>query len=257
MSSASATTPARLRLFAAAGALTLAATATPALAAPGLGEEVYGATVEANEVELEARYGQLTGGPDAGADNARLEAAYGLTSNLSLALVGEFEREAGQPLKARALGMEAVYHFAHVGNWDFAAYGEYEHGFSGSPDAVETKLLAQRRSGPWDLRFNLIGEKPLRASDPMGFSYATSIDRSVAPNLRLGITAFGDLGTVHSLLPRAEHYVGPVTKLRIPMADADGDNDKGIIIEAGYLFAAGATAHQTTGQFRLNVEFEM
>ena len=241
----------------AALALATALAATPALAAPGTGEEVYGATVEAHEIEVETRYGQLTGGPDGGADNARLEISYGVTGNLSLAAVGEFEREAGQSRKARALGLEAVYHFAHVGHWDFAGYAEFEHGFSGSPDAVETKLLAQRRSGPWDLRFNLIGEKPLRASDPMGFSYATSIDRSVAPNLRLGITAFGDLGTVHSLLPRAEHYVGPVTKLRIPMADADGDNDKGIIIEAGYLFAAGATAHQTTGQFRLNVEFEM
>ena len=55
-----------------AAAVALAASlacATPALAdspaalsAPGLGEEVYGATVEAHEVELESRYGMLTGG---------------------------------------------------------------------------------------------------------------------------------------------------------------------------------------------------
>ena len=34
-----------------------ATTATPALAAPGAGNEVYGATVEAHEIELETRYG--------------------------------------------------------------------------------------------------------------------------------------------------------------------------------------------------------
>ena len=240
-----------------ATALATALAATPALAAPGTGEEVYGATVEAHEIEVETRYGQLTGGPDGGADNARLEISYGVTGNLSLAAVGEFEREAGQSRKARALGLEAVYHFAHVGHWDFAGYAEFEHGFSGSPDAVETKLLAQRRSGLWDIRFNLISEKPLRASEPMAFSYATSVDRAIARNLRLGVTAFGDLGTVHTLLPRAEHYVGPVAKLRIPMKDDDGDDDKGVIIEAGYLFAAGATTHLATGQFRLNIELEM
>ena len=243
----------------AATALALATTlaAAPALASPGTGEEVYAATVDAHEVEIEARYGQLTGGPDGGADNARLEVAYGVTGNLSLAAVGELEREAQGPRKARALGLEAVYHFARLGGWDLAGYAEFEHGFSGSPDAVETKLLVQRRTGRWDIRFNLISEKPLRATKPRAVSYATSVDRAVARNLRLGITAFGDLGTVHTLLPRAEHYLGPVAKLRIPMKDDDGDDDKGVVIEAGYLFAAGATTHQTTGQFRLNVELEL
>ncbi len=249
--------PASTLLPLCATACALALTTAPAHAAPGTGEEVYGATVEAKEIEVETRYGQLTGGPQGGEDNARLEVSYGVTSDLSLALTGEFERDAGQSRKARALGLEAVYHFAHIGAWDFAGYGELEKGLSGNANSVETKLLAQRRSGLWDFRFNLIGEKPLRQTDPMVFSYATSIDRSVARNLRLGVTAFGDLGTVHTLLPSAEHYVGPVTKWRIPMADADGDDDNGIIIEAGYLFAAGATTRQTTGQWRLNVELEM
>lgn len=226
------------------------------LSAPGLGEEVYGATVEAHEFELESRYGMLTGGSADGQQNARVEGEYGVNANLAVAVMGEFERAPSDRLKPSRVGIEAIYHLARVAGVDVAAYAEYEHGFI-DPDSIETKLLLQRRTGLWDIRFNLIGEKPLRQTEPMGFTYATSVDRSVARNLRLGITAFGDLGTIHTLLPRAEHYVGPVAKLRIPMKDTDGDNDKGVIIEAGYLFAAGATARATTGQFRLNVELEM
>ena len=249
-----------------AAAVALAASlacATPALAdspaalsAPGLGEEVYGATVEAQEVELESRYGMLTGGSANGQENARVEAGYGVTGNLAVAVMGEFERDPNNSLKPSRLGFEGVYHLGRVAGVDVAAYAEYEHGFI-DPDSIETKLLLQRRTGLWDVRFNLIGEKPLRATEPMGFTYASSVDRQVVRNLRLGVTAFGNLGTVNTLLPRAEHYVGPVAKLRIPMADADGDDDNGVIIEAGYLFAAGATARETTGQMRINVEFEM
>ena len=52
-----------LSAFTCASALTIS---SPAQAAPGLGQEVYGATVEEGEVELESRYDRLTGGPSAG-----------------------------------------------------------------------------------------------------------------------------------------------------------------------------------------------
>ncbi len=241
------------------GAALALAVPTPAFAAPGLGAEVYGATVEAHEIELEARYGRLTGGPDGGGDNARFEAAYGVTGNLKLATVVELERDPGGPRKATHLGFEAVYHLGKVAGIDVAAYQEFEIGLNGDHSGSETKLLLEKRTGPWDIRFNLIGEKPFDSHESLELGYAASADVAVARRLRLGVTAFGDLGTFSHFGPAAEHYAGPVAKFRFPRADpdGDGDDDGGFVIEAGYLFAVGATSHQTNGQFRLNLELEM
>ena len=246
-----------MKKHAIAAALMSASVATPALAAPGLGEEVYGATVEKGEVELEARYGRLSDGPDAGDDNMRFEAGYGVTKNLALSAVVELEREGGGPRKVTHMGIEAVYHLGQVAGVDVAAYQEFEFGLNGDPNGSETKLLLEKRTRIWDLRFNLIGEKPFDSREPLEFSYAASADTAVSRRLRLGVTAFGDLGTVHHFVPAAEHYLGPVAKYRIPMFDRDGDDDKGVIIEAGYLFPLGATRQNTNGQFRLNLEFEL
>ena len=46
---------------------------SPALAAPGLGSEVYGATVEKGEPEFESRWDSLRGGPDDGEDVIKLD----------------------------------------------------------------------------------------------------------------------------------------------------------------------------------------
>lgn len=227
------------------------ALASPALAAPGLGDEVYGATVEPGEFELEARYGVLAGGADSGEDNFRLEAGYGVNGHLRLAVVGEFEKEPGSSRKAEAVGFEAVYNLARIGGIDVAAYGEVELGFNGNPGAVEAKLLLERRTRLWDLRFNLIAEKPLDSTVPTEFGYATSADVAVADNVRLGVTAFGELGTGRGLFPYAEHFVGPSAKFRVPLA---GHKLK---IETGYLFAVAKARDDTKGQLRLNLELEL
>ena len=49
----------------------------------------------------------------------------------------------------------------------------------------------------------------------------------------------------------------PAAKVRPKDSDGDNDGDEGLVIEAGYLFAAGATSQSTNGQFRLNLELEM
>ncbi|MDE2405706.1 MAG: hypothetical protein KGM17_13645 [Sphingomonadales bacterium] len=225
--------------------------ASPAIAAPGLGDEVYAATVEPGELELESRYGVLAGGPASGEDNFRLEAGYGVNGHLRIAVVGEFEKEAGSSRKATHAGIEAVYHLGRIGGIDIAAYGEYELGFHGDADGVEAKLLLQRRTRLWDLRFNLIAEKPLDSSEPTEFAYATSADVAMADKVRLGVAAFGDLGTGRRLFPYAEHYIGPNAKFRLPLA---GHN---LRIETGYLFAVARARDDADGQFRLNLEIEL
>lgn len=232
--------------------------AYPALAGPpGLAGEVYGATVEKGEKEIEARYGVLTGGPNGGEDALRLEAAYGVSDRLRIGIVGEFGRQPGASRKLNATAIEAIYALGKTGGINFAAYGEYEFAFDG-PNEIEAKLLMQHRSGPWDLRLNLIASKEMIAGSPVELGYALSADVAVAKPLRLGVSAFGNLGTFSEFGPAAEHYAGPVAKIRLLTSDPDGDGDDhgGLSLSAGYLFALGATRRLTDGQVYLNLETE-
>ena len=231
-------------------ALAAALLPTAAYAAPGLGDEVYGATVEKGEVEVESRYGALSGGPDGGEDAWKLELAYTPTSRLRVATLFEFEKEVGAPRKAEAAAIEAIYTLGRVAGVDVALYGEYEVGFHG-PDALEGKVLLERQAGPFDARLNLIANKALAGGDKVQLSYAASADVAVAGDLRVGAAAFGDLGTFHGFAPRAEHFIGPVVKTEI---EALGPELK---IEAGYLFALDKAREDTKGQFRLLLELEL
>ena len=224
--------------------------ATPAWAAPGLGGDVYGVSVEEGELELEAIYGALGGGEDDGEDVLKLEAAYGVTGKLKIGILTELESEPGESRKAEEVAAEAIYELGSAGGIGFAVYGEYAIGLNGNSDKLEAKLLMQHKFGPLDLRFNLIGEKALEGGEKVELSYAASADDETFGELRLGVQAYGDLGRFDHFAPRAEHFVGPVAK-----AEIEGLGPE-IEIEAGHLFALGAAKDETDGQFRLKLEIE-
>lgn len=229
----------------------LAAALLPATAhaAPGMASEVYGATVEKGEVEIEARYGALDGGPEDGEDKLKLEAAYAPTDNLRLAVVGEWEKEPGASREFEALSLEAIYALGKLGPIDVALYGEYEIVFDGA-DEIETKLLLQHRSGPWDFRLNLIAGKELVGGADVELGYAASADVETFGEVRLGVQAYGELGTFKHFAPRAEHFLGPVAKFEIEGLGPE------IELEAGYLFPIAAAKEETDGQFKLTVGIE-
>jgi hypothetical protein len=231
------------------GCLIACALPSAALAAPGLGNEVYGAEVEQGEAEAEVNYDRLTGGPDDSEDVLKLEAAWSPTDRLRLGVLGEFEREPGGPREAEALGFEAIYELGRAGPVTFAAYGEYEIVFDG-PDKIETKLLMQHRSGPLDIRFNLIGEKTLAAGEKVELEYAFQADVEAVGELRLGVQAFGELGTFAKLFPHAEHFAGPFVQ-----AEIEGLGPE-VELQLGYLFALGKARDDTDGQLRLTLELE-
>ena len=233
-------------LFATALACALPATAQ---AAPGLGSEVYGATVSKGELEFESRYHTLKGGADDGEDVIKLEAAYGVTDRLRIGVFAEFEREPGLSRRAEEVAVEAVYHLGKTGGIDFALYGEYAISLHG-PDALEAKLLMQHRSGPIDLRLNLIAEKHLISGQPLEFGYAASGDIEAFDEFRIGIEAFGELGSTHKFLPDAEHFVGPYAKYEIEGLGPE------VALQVGYLFALGKAKEDTDGQLRIGLELE-
>lgn len=232
-----------------AAAVAAALAPATAHAAPGLGAEVYGAQVEKGEAEVETIYGRLDGGSEGGEDVLKLEAAYGFTDRLRLGVVGEIEKEPLSEREFEAAGIEAIYELGNVGGVQFAAYGEYEIVFEGA-DKIETKLLMQRQAGPVDLRFNLIAEKALEKHADVEFEYAASADVEALGEIRLGVQAYGELGTADHFLPRAEHFVGPVAKAEIEGLGPEFE------VEAGYLFALGEAREETDGQFRLALEME-
>lgn len=234
------------------GVACAAACASVAIAAPAWAEpsgEISSPVVTKGETELEAIYGRLSGGPESGEDILRLEVSHSVSDRLRLAIRGEIERQPGGPRELEALSFEAIYELGRVGGIDVGLYGEYEAVVDGS-DKLEGKLLLERKAGPFDAKLNLIAAKSLASGNPLDFGYAASADVEAIGELRLGVAAFGGLGSTDDFLPRADHYLGPVVKTEIEGLGPE------LEIEAGYLFALGKAKDDSDGQFRLVVEME-
>lgn len=228
--------------------------AVRAEAAPGVGDPIYGATLEKGVTEFEARYGRLTGGSDSGEDGLVLEAEHDLSSRFSAAALVETSRSPGSARRVEALAVEGVYTLGHIRPLalDTAIYAEFKHGLHGDADAIELKALLEHRAGPFDARINLIGEKPLRSGEATEFGYAASVDwMVVGDEVRLGLAAFGDLGTAHHFARRQECFMGPEAKFEV---ERIGPGE--IEIEAGWLKSFGAARDVTDGQARLLLSYE-
>lgn len=228
--------------------------AVPAVASPGVGDPVYGATVEEGTTEVEVRHGQLTGGPADGENGLVFEAEHAFSDRFSLAALVETGRKPGQHRQVNALAIEGVYTLGKIRalNLDTALYLEYKHGLRGEDDAVEMKGLFEHHAGAFDGRLNLIGEKPLVSGAPIELGYAASADWAVSDDeFRLGVEAFGDLGTTQAFGGRQEHFIGPVAKFEVEHL-GPGELE----IEAGWLKAVGAARDRTDGQARLLVGYE-
>ena len=221
--------------------------AQPASAEPS--GEISSPVIVKGETELEAIYGRLSGGPDSGEDILRLEASHSVSDRLRLAIRGEIERPPGGPRKLEAVSFEAIFEVGRIGGVDVGLYGEYETVLHGA-DKLEAKLLLERNAGPFDAKLNLIAAKPLASGNPIEFGYAASADVEAVGELRLGIAAFGGLGSTDKFLTRADHYIGPVIETEIVGLGPE------IEIQAGYLFALGEAKDDSDGQFRLVVEME-
>ena len=204
--------------------------------------------------EVEARYGRLTGRSADGEDGLVLEAEHAFSSRLSIAGLVETGREPGNRRTVDALAIEAIYTTGRIDalGLDTAIYVELKHGLRGEPNAIEMKGLFEHRAGRFDSRFNLIGEKPLRSGEPVELSYAASADWAlIGDEVRLGLAAFGDLGTASHFGGRREHYVGPEAKFEVEHVGS-GEFE----VELGYLRGFGVARDRSSGQARLLIGYE-
>jgi len=233
-------------------ATAIVAVSSAANAAPGLDDVVYGATVEAGKTEVETRYGRLVGG-DADAEDAFVvEVARGFSSHFYGAALATFERGPASSRRLEALALEGIFTLGRIKalDLDTAVYVEAEHGIHG-PDNLETKLLLERRKGPFDSRLNVIAERALEPGAPAEFSYAASADYEVAEDISLGAEAFGELGTSDKITTHSEHFVGPALKVGL---DHVGRGE--LELRSGYLFAVGRARDEARGQLRFGLEYE-
>lgn len=226
--------------------------ASAAQAAPGLDEVVYGATVEPGITEIESRYGRLTGGPADGEDAFVMELSHGFSSHFYGAALAIFERTPGDGRKLDAVAFEGIAPLGRIKplGLDTALYVEVEKPLH-EKAKLESKLLLEKRAGAFDSRLNLIGEKSIGDGSPIEFRYAASADYGVGDDLRIGLEAFGDLGTSDRVTSRGEHFIGPSIS-----TDIEHVGHGEIELRAGYLFAVGRARDDTKGQLRFGLAYE-
>ena len=239
-------------------ALAVAMGVAGAAAAQGLANKVYSPYVENGVTELELRAGRLNGGPLDGESAAVVELEQGLNDRVSLAVVGEFEHHAGETSKLDSIGLEGVAYLGQIPKLgvDVGAYLEYEQRLHNESGVLEGKLLLAKRAGPFEGLVNLIVARPL--SDRPGehdaeYGYAAQATFETLRDLKLGIQAFGELGTDRRFGGRQAHYIGPVANWTLrPRWMHHGELE----IEAAWLAPLGAARQVTDSQLRLMLEFE-
>jgi hypothetical protein len=226
--------------------------------AQGLSNKVYSPYVEKGVTELELRGGRLNGGPLDGEAGAIIELEQGVSDRVSLAVLGEFERHAGERSKLDALAVEGVAYLGQIPGLgvDVGGYLEYEQRIHNESGVLEGKVLLARRAGPFEGLLNLIVQRPL--SDRPGghdaqFGYAAQATVEAAPHFKLGAQAFGDLGTDRSFGGRQGHYLGPVANWELKPRWMKGGE---LELEAAYLLPAGTARQDADNQLRFVVEFE-
>ena len=229
-----------------------------AAAEPGLGNKVYDPYVKNGVTEIEIRSARLNGGSDAGDATSLVELERGLSDRVSLALLGEFEKHPGEAGKLDSVGLEGVIYLGQLPKLgiDTGLYVEYEQRLHNESGVGEAKLLLAKNVDRFQGLLNLIVQHPFTSrpgEDVTQFGYATSVTWELAPGLRAGAEAFGNLGTNALLGGRNAHYVGPTVQWEVRPDWLRGGE---IEVQGGYLFAAGAARTYTDGQLRLNIAFE-
>jgi hypothetical protein len=222
-------------------ALLCALYTTSADAEPGGTSTVYGPTVERGESELEYRGAVFNGGALDGAVLHRAEAGYAFTDWWRPAFVIQTADMPGASTELTSVAIENVFDFSATRSWPvhFGGYAEYAFGQNGRDHAIELKLLAERRAGPWTTRVNLVAERHVGDGAPDDWEYGYAARAMWRANERwaLCVEGFGE--------PEAHaHYWGPRASFRFGEAS----------IAAGYL--AGLDDAQADGQFRLTLELE-
>ena len=246
-----------MKLHTAMAAALVTLFATAAQADPRLDEKVYDPYVRNHVLEAETRVARETGGALDRSVAYIGELEYGVSDNLSLAVLGKVTGGGGEPSRLRGVGIEAVYYLGQIPGLgvDVGLYGEYMKGLSDGETALEGKLLFAKRAGPVQALVNLIVERPLHVPGEgyANYGYAGSVTVRAAKGLRLGVQAFGDLGDDRGFLKgRQGAYVGPQLLWEARSKTSPVELEVGV----SWLKSVGANTREADSQFRVTLELE-
>ena len=231
--------------------------ATAAQADPRLDEKVYDPYVRNHVLEVETRVARETGGELDRSTATVAELEYGVSDNLSLAVLGKVTGGGGDPTRLRGVGVEAVYYLGQIPGLgvDVGLYGEVMKGLNDGETALEGKLLFAKQAGPVQALVNLIVERPLHVPGEgyANYGYAGSVTVRAAKGLRLGVQAFGDLGDDHAFLKgRQGAYVGPQLLWEARVRNSPVELEVGV----SWLKSVGADTREADSQLRVILELE-
>lgn len=241
-----------------AALLVMTVAARAAEAEPGLANKVYTPYVMNGVTEVELRGGRLNGGSLDGESGGVVELEHGFSDRFSLAVLGEFERHAGEKSKLDAIAVEGVAYLGQIPGLgvDVGGYLEYEQRLHNESGVLEGKLLFAKQTGRFQTLLNLIADRPLtdKPDDQVTeFGYAAQTTFDAGHNVQVGLQAFGDLGTDRSFGGRRAHYAGPVVNWELrPSWMKDGELE----LQAAYLLPIGAARRETDNQVRFVLEYE-
>ncbi len=207
-------------------------------AEPGGVSGVSGATVRDGQTGVEVRTAAFDGGGLDGAWVHRAHVGHGFTDWWQATLIARASQPDGDDAELRSIGLENRFDIVATRHWPvhFGVQAEYRFGLNGADDSVEFKLLAERTSGPFSARLNLITERAIGADVEWESGYAARFMWRAGDTVALGLEAFGEIDAdAHAIGPRATLDIGEAT------------------LGLGYL--VGVEDAEADQQFRLGVEW--
>ena len=220
-------------------------------------DEVYSPNAEYGEVSLELAHARSFDGNPAkdGAKVGELTLEAGVSPRVVLAVSGEYSADPGNAMQLDAQQIEGRYQFFEPGEqWlDLGALMSYS--FSkqtGTPDALEVKLLLQKDVGKFTHTANIgfsqnVGTFP-NLTDEADYSFIWSTRYRYSESFQPGFEIQSDLGTGSQTgyFNQQEQYMGP---------SIQGKLFGHLKYQVAYLFGVSDVAAQQA--LRLNLEYEM
>lgn len=213
-----------------------------AFAEPGGTSGVSSPVVSRGGLRFEARSAAFRGDRLDGGWSHRGHVSYALTDWLRSNLIVRASQPDEGELEATSIGLENVFELTRSPDWpiQLGVQVEYRAGLNGRDDAIELKLLAERRAGALLARLNLNAERAIGAgaSDEWAHEYAARAMWRTGARTSFGVEGFGELDeNRHAWGPRAGLDLGDIT------------------LSGGYL--VGLAEAEADGQVRFSLEVEL
>lgn len=217
---------------------------------------VYSPVVEEGEVAIEMRGHYDFDARDEmdGAQQYKIDLEYTPTWFWRAELLGEWEKEPGEPIEATEVAWENILQFAPQGKYwaDFGMIVEYVHSLEdGGNDGLELGFLGEKQFTGTVLTVNLLAEREFASSAETEMEYAARYRWRVSEAFEPGIEFYGELGDWgdSGSLDEHSHQIGPSLLGKVRTREHSA-----IKYESAVLF--GLTHDSPDATVRLQLEYE-